>query len=158
MQKAIYYQFKEYCAEWYNPQRVTYKSPAALEQVPRPHHFPSPRSRPRITSAQTSTLKGIAARRSSHAVSAQLTHAPQQNHPITSSARPNSGRGTVRPSVEAVLRLMASSTFVTCCTGRSAGFSPLRIRPALIQFFTSSQRDKEISFFALKEREMVCAV
>jgi hypothetical protein len=27
------------------------------------------------------------------------------------------------------LRLMISSTFVVCWTGRSAGFSPLRIRP-----------------------------
>jgi hypothetical protein len=58
MQKAIYYQFKEYCAEWYNPQRVTCKSPRSLEQVPKPHHFPSPRSRPGIVSAQTSTQKG----------------------------------------------------------------------------------------------------
>jgi hypothetical protein len=28
----------------------------------------------------------------------------------------------------AVLRLMKSSTFVACCTGRSTGFSPLRMR------------------------------
>ena len=37
--------------------------------------------------------------------------------------------GTVRPSALAVLRLMTSSTFVACWTGRSAGFSPLRMRP-----------------------------
>jgi hypothetical protein len=37
--------------------------------------------------------------------------------------------GTVRPSVLAVLRLIASSNFVDCMTGRSAGFSPLRMRP-----------------------------
>ena len=36
-------------------------------------------------------------------------------------------RGLVRPSLLAVLRLMTSSTFVGCCTGKSAGFSPLRI-------------------------------
>src|SRR5262249_12612816 len=48
---------------------------------------------------------------------------------ITSSARPSSEIGTVRPSALAVLRLMISSTFVACCTGRSAGSSPLRIRP-----------------------------
>jgi hypothetical protein len=35
----------------------------------------------------------------------------------------------VRPSAFAVLRLMISSIFVTCCTGRSAGLSPLRMRP-----------------------------
>src|SRR5260221_7565641 len=34
-----------------------------------------------------------------------------------------------RPSALAVLRLMTSSTFVTCCTGRPAGLSPLRMRP-----------------------------
>ena len=50
-------------------------------------------------------------------------------HSITSSARPSSVRGTVSPSALAVLRLMISSTFVACCTGRSAGFSPLRTRP-----------------------------
>ena len=40
-----------------------------------------------------------------------------------------SGSGTVRPSALAVLRLMINSTFVSCCTGKSAGFSPLRMRP-----------------------------
>ena len=48
---------------------------------------------------------------------------------ITSSARPSSGNGMLRPRALAVLRLMISSTFVTCCTGSSAGFSPLRMRP-----------------------------
>jgi hypothetical protein len=33
----------------------------------------------------------------------------------------------VRPSALAVLRLMYSSTLVPCCTGNSAGFSPLRM-------------------------------
>jgi DNA-binding transcriptional LysR family regulator len=50
-------------------------------------------------------------------------------HSITSSARPSIGRGTVRASAFAVLRLMINSTFVACCTGRSAGFSPLSTRP-----------------------------
>src|SRR6516164_287186 len=50
-------------------------------------------------------------------------------HSITSSARPDNGSGTVRPSALAVLRLITSSIFVTCCTGRSAGFWPLRMRP-----------------------------
>jgi hypothetical protein len=47
---------------------------------------------------------------------------------ITSSARASSVGGTVRLSALAVLRLITSSTFVDCCTGRLAGFSPLRIR------------------------------
>jgi hypothetical protein len=46
------------------------------------------------------------------------------NHSISSSARPDSGSVTVMPSVLAVLRLISSSTFVACCTGRSAGLSP----------------------------------
>jgi hypothetical protein len=50
-------------------------------------------------------------------------------HSITSSARLCTDCGTVMPSALAVVRLMLSSTFVACCTGRSAGFSPLRIRP-----------------------------
>ena len=50
-------------------------------------------------------------------------------HSITSSARATSVGETVRPSALAVLRLMNSSTFVACATGRSVGFSPLRIRP-----------------------------
>ena len=49
---------------------------------------------------------------------------------ITSSVRNNKDVGTSRRSALAALRLITSSTFVTCCTGRSAGFSPLRIRPA----------------------------
>ena len=50
-------------------------------------------------------------------------------HSITSSARASSIGGTVRPSAFAVFRLIASSNLVGCITGRSAGFSPLRMRP-----------------------------
>src|SRR5215472_16843940 len=50
------------------------------------------------------------------------------DHSITSSAIESMSCETLRPSALAVLRLMTSSIFVTCCTGRSAGFSPLRIR------------------------------
>src|SRR5262245_8085523 len=49
-------------------------------------------------------------------------------HSITSSARASTVDGTSRPSVLAVLRLMINSYFVGACTGRSAGFSPLRMR------------------------------
>src|SRR5207253_2394911 len=48
-------------------------------------------------------------------------------HSITSSARASSEAGMSRPSVFAVLRLMTSSNFVGCSTGRSAGLAPLRI-------------------------------
>ena len=49
-----------------------------------------------------------------------------RTHSITSSARASSVGGTSRPSAFAVLRLIASSYLVGACTGRSAGFSPLR--------------------------------
>src|SRR5215831_15197896 len=49
-------------------------------------------------------------------------------HSITSSAVASSLSGTVSPSALAVFRLMTSSYLVGACTGRSAGFSPLRMR------------------------------
>src|SRR5262249_26987030 len=51
-------------------------------------------------------------------------------HSITSSAATSILSGTVMPSAFAVLRLMANSNFTVCWTGKSAGFSPLRMRPA----------------------------
>src|SRR5215467_8915218 len=50
------------------------------------------------------------------------------SHSITSSARPRSIGGTSRPSAFAVLRLITSSYLVGCCTGKSAGFVPRRMR------------------------------
>ena len=51
-------------------------------------------------------------------------------HSITSSARASRGIGNLSPSALAVLMLMIISIWVACCTGSSAVFSPLRIRPA----------------------------
>src|SRR5262245_65251968 len=48
-------------------------------------------------------------------------------HSITSSARARSVAGTSMPSALALLRLITSSYLVGACTGRSAGFSPLRM-------------------------------
>src|SRR5262249_36788041 len=48
---------------------------------------------------------------------------------ITSLASARIVGGTVRPSACAVLRLSTSSNLVASCTGRLAGFSPLRMRP-----------------------------
>src|SRR5262249_19498596 len=53
-------------------------------------------------------------------------------HSITSSASASSLSGIWRPSAFAVLRLMASSNLFGNSTGRSAGFAPLRMRPAYI--------------------------
>src|SRR5262245_46839006 len=51
-------------------------------------------------------------------------------HSITSSANASNLSGISRPSAFAVLRLITKSNFVDCWTGNSAGFSPLRMRPA----------------------------
>jgi hypothetical protein len=51
------------------------------------------------------------------------------SYSISSSARARSESGTVMPSVFAVVRLMISLNRVGCSTGRSPGFSPLRMRP-----------------------------
>jgi len=50
------------------------------------------------------------------------------SHSITSSASESRLSGIVTPSALAVLRLITSSYLVGACTGRSAGFSPLRMR------------------------------
>ena len=57
-------------------------------------------------------------------------YAAQQNsiYSITWSARVSTDCGIVRPSALAVFRLTTSSYFVGAWTGRSAGFSPLRMR------------------------------
>src|SRR5438309_11701467 len=52
-----------------------------------------------------------------------------RTHSITSSARASSVDGTSIPSAWAVCRLMTNSNVVGCITGRSDGFSPLRMRP-----------------------------
>src|SRR5258705_7275401 len=49
---------------------------------------------------------------------------PPVHHSITWSARWRSDGGIVRPRAFAVLRLMTSSSLVTCSTGRSAGLAP----------------------------------
>src|SRR5262245_31757163 len=51
-----------------------------------------------------------------------------RTHSITSSARASSVGGTSRPSVLPVFRFTTNSYFVGTWTGRSAGFSPLRMR------------------------------
>jgi hypothetical protein len=53
----------------------------------------------------------------------------RKGHSITASARPSNAKGNVIPSAFADFRLRTNSILVACCTGKSAGFSPLRIRP-----------------------------
>jgi hypothetical protein len=68
------------------------------------------------------------ASRSSTALSQRPFRKPVGIHSITSSARASSDGGISKPSAFAVLRLMTSSYFVGACTGKSAGFSPRRMR------------------------------
>src|SRR5262249_51167682 len=51
------------------------------------------------------------------------------SHSITSSAMASKVGGTSMPSSRAVCRLMTSSNRTALITGRSPGFSPLRMRP-----------------------------
>jgi hypothetical protein len=51
------------------------------------------------------------------------------SHSITSSASVSNVGATAMPSGLAVCRLITNSKVVGCVTGRSAGFSPLRMRP-----------------------------
>src|SRR5262245_12701677 len=50
------------------------------------------------------------------------------DHSITSSASASSVAGMSMPSAIAVLRLITSSNLTGCCTGRSAGLAPFRMR------------------------------
>src|SRR5262249_41206011 len=52
-----------------------------------------------------------------------------RGHSITSSARAESAGGTSSPSALAVFRLSTNSNLVDWTIGRSAGFSPFKIRP-----------------------------
>jgi hypothetical protein len=52
-----------------------------------------------------------------------------RTHSITSSARADRVGGTSMPSAFAVRRLITNSNLVDCTTGKSAGSTPLRIRP-----------------------------
>ncbi len=77
------------------------------------------------TESGFATRVGVRTRTSSEA---GLTEAwPRTAHSITSSARASSDGGTAT-SAFAVLRLTTSSNLFGPCTGRSAGFSPLRMR------------------------------
>src|SRR6516165_4452879 len=56
----------------------------------------------------------------------------RSHHSITSSAMASSPGGKLRPNALAVLRLITNSNLIDCMTGRSPGFSPLRMRPVYI--------------------------
>jgi hypothetical protein len=58
---------------------------------------------------------------------AGLAHLLPITYWMTSSARPSSDGGIVRPRALAVLRLITSSNLVGCSMGKSAGLAPRRI-------------------------------
>ena len=70
--------------------------------------------------------------------------AAKATYSITSSARPSSGKGTLRSKALAVLRLIASSNFVACITGKSLGLSPLRIRPAYMPIWRYTSQGLDV--------------
>src|SRR5262245_33610850 len=70
----------------------------------------------------------FAAARNGQAEALNVFSSPDLAPIMTSSARASSVGGTSRPSALAVLRLTTNSYLVGACTGRSAGFSPLRMR------------------------------
>jgi hypothetical protein len=92
-------------------------------------------SRPSTLAPATASVQSPAqlspesqARRSSF----QLTRYKFLDHLVlatTSSAAADMPSGTSRPSAFAVFKLITNSNLLDCMTGRSAGFSPLRIRP-----------------------------
>src|SRR5262245_23505063 len=83
------------------------------DELAPPHRCPRCHAeRSRSVSTRTGSLEGV-----------------HQRYSITSSARASSDGGTVRFSTLAVFRLMTKSIFVACWTGKSAGFSPFKIRP-----------------------------
>src|SRR5262249_48317478 len=88
-------------------------------------------SRPRTTAQDTDNRKLLLrARRERprHRAAEQRDELAALHHSITSSAPASRVGGMSRPSAFAVLRLITSSYLVGACTGRSAGFSPLRMR------------------------------
>ena len=104
----------------------------ATDPAPSNVAYGSNLSRFRISAARLLyPLKPDVARRGGTAevpLSAVSRCSKQKRYSITSSARASSVDGTLRPSALAVLRLITSSYLVGACTGRSAGFSPFRMR------------------------------
>jgi hypothetical protein len=94
----------------------------------------SQKSRHFLMSAFSQTMSALPLKADMCGATRDVRYGPKAdihaNHSITSSAVVKSDGGIVRPSVFAVFRLITNSNFAGCTTGRSAGFSPLRIRPA----------------------------
>src|SRR5262249_962334 len=97
------------------PRRPTRFQPASLLQ----RYFHYALLAPKRVRGRTDDVK---CQQPTYAVAAKKTYS------ITSSARASTEAGTSMPSAFAVLRLITNWYFVGACTGRLAGFSPLRMR------------------------------
>ena len=111
---------------------VTTLDPAEFTQPP--HKCGSPMTLSRSGRGPKNPMIGIFAGCCARAASGHAAAPPSSvmnSRRFTRSPR-RRGRapsaGTSRPSALAVLRLITSSYLVGACTGRSAGFSPLRMR------------------------------
>src|SRR3984893_17042174 len=87
-----------------------------------------PHALPRVPSTPASGPFGARQRRLLSAISRHVQCSKFVLYSITSSARASMVGGILRPIAFAVLRLNVSMYLVGCCTGRSLGFSPRRIR------------------------------
>src|SRR5579863_6735058 len=122
-------------AAWSRPPRAS-PAPAAgdtrarsREGPPSSLHSPRtwhPRARSLMTTVQRDERFDHRDKRLFHNGLVDIFSGLQLPHSITSSALASTSGGIARPSAFAVLRLITSSYLVGACTGRSAGFSPLR--------------------------------
>src|SRR5262249_3488553 len=87
------------------------------------------RSRFEVTHAENVRLLRARRERPRSRCTAEQRHELAAPHSITSSARASNVAGISTPMVLAVCRLMTSSNLVACIIGKSAAFSPLRMRP-----------------------------
>jgi hypothetical protein len=113
------------------------RSPGSVRR-PRPQRPHRPRTRPRSArpaqehhySPHPLVLLRVRCKRPRSRRAEQRDEiASPHRHSITSSASASSLFGMVRPIARAVAKLMTNSSLVERATGRSTGFSPLRIRP-----------------------------
>ena len=123
----------------FHPGRVEGRSPAALvlarelQIVALSRHpdddvsDPGPRVEPGAESVERATARGHRAPGEPERRNEESAALVKHGYSITWSARSSTDCGIVSPSALAVLRLMTSSNFVGCSTGRSPGLAPLRI-------------------------------
>ncbi len=107
----------------------------APSRRPRPH--PSSSRMPNSSLMGQASMTGTESEAEAQSSLLNVADVPQPDsctaakvpHSITSSASNCIELGTSMPSALAVCRLITNSNLLDCTTGKSVGFSPLRIRP-----------------------------